>query len=100
MENRPKSFEPHICKDAYKVVAYIITHVDLPIISRLHSVKRISDKVVIEKGKTVLIEGERYRILRFLDFQNDLGIECRSTTNKKIVKEIGCIDCNPENIEI
>lgn len=101
MENRPISFEPHIFKDNYKAQAYILSPaIGIPIINRLYKVKRLTDNSIIEKGKTVIIEGERYRILRFLDFHDDLGIECRSIANKRLFKEIRCLDCTPENIEI
>lgn len=98
MENNQN---PHIFKNNYKAQAYILSSaIDMPIINRLSKVKRLTDNLIIEKGKTVLVDGERYRIIRFLDLQTDLGIECRSITNKKIVKEIVCIDCIPETIEI
>jgi hypothetical protein len=98
MENNQN---PHIFKNNYKAQAYILSSpIDVPMIHRLFKVKRLTDNLIIEKGKTVLIDDKRFRIIRFLDFGDDLGIECRSVNDRNLIKEIVCIDCIPETIEI
>ncbi len=97
MESRTKIFEPHVFKDKYKAQAYIMSATNgTSLISRIHKVKRLVDNAVIEKGNIIVYNEQRYRITRFFEMEDDLGVECKSIINKRLFVEIPLSEINVE----
>jgi len=82
---------PHDIKENYRVLAYITSApITSSSLARVHRVKRLSDNLRIERGEIVLFGNERCRVIRFVEFPDDLGVELKVLNKLNTIIDAHC----------